>query len=70
MNMGIDTKVIGKRRQGQIVRKMRKRIQRPEGFEYTCKRSSGPAAKGMSDKEKNICLEHQIKYLKQENEYL
>jgi transposase len=70
-DMGIDPKVIGKRRQDQIVRKMRECMQRPEGFEDTRKGSSGrPATKDLSDKEKISRLEHQIKYLKQENEYL
>jgi transposase len=70
-NMGIDPILIGKRRKDQIVRKMRECIQRPEGFEDTRKGYSGrPATKELSDKEKIMHLEHQIKYLKQENEYL
>ena len=68
---GFDHKMLGKKRQNSIVRRTKNYSQRIEGFGDIRKESSGrPRVKELSDSEKIQRLEHQVRYLKQENEFL
>ena len=68
---GFDHKMLGKKRQNGIVRRMKANVQRPEGLSDKRKESSGrPRTRGLTDAEKIQRLEHQVRYLKQENEFL
>lgn len=69
--MGIDPKVLGRRRKNSLVQRIKMYELRPEGFEDTRKNNSGrPSTKELSDAEKIKRLEQKIEYLKQENEFL
>lgn len=69
--MGIDHRVLGKRRKDSLVARMKLYILRPEGCEDTRKNNTGrPSTKGLTDAEKIKQLEQKISYLKQENEFL
>jgi transposase len=70
-DMGIDSRILGKRRKDGLVAMMRKCELRPEGFEDIRKSNSGrPTTKDLSSDEKIKRLEQKIAYLSQENEFL
>ena len=69
--MGIDSRILGKRRKDSLVASMRKYELRPEGCEDIRKSNSGrPSTKDLSSDEKIKRLEQKIAYLNQENEFL
>lgn len=69
--MGIDHRILGKRRKNSIVARMKLYELRPEGYEDTRKNNSGrPSTKELTDSEKIKRLEQKIAYLNQENEFL
>lgn len=68
---GIDHQLLGRRRKDGLVAMVKKCELRLDGFEDTRKVNSGrPVTKDLTDAERISRLEHQIKYLKQENEFL
>jgi hypothetical protein len=71
---GFDPATLGRRRLDGLVRRTKKYIQRPEGFSDTRKENSGRRRikehEEPTDAEKIRRLKHQVKYLKQENEFL
>lgn len=70
-DMGIDHRILGKRRKGSLVTRMKLYELRPEGCEDTRKNSTGrPPTKDLTDAEKIKRLEQKITYLNQENEFL
>lgn len=70
-DMGIDARMLGKRRKDSLVARMKTYELRPEGFEDTRKINSGrPLTKILSSDEKIKYLEQKTKYLQQENEFL
>jgi hypothetical protein len=70
-DMGIDHRILGKRRKGNLVTRMKLYELRPEGCEDTRKNSTGrPPTKDLTDAEKIKRLEQKITYLNQENEFL
>ncbi len=71
MDMGIDPRILGKRRQDSIIHRTKKYELRSEGCCDTRKNNSGrPSTKELSDTEKINRLQQKIAYLKQENEFL
>ena len=69
--MGIDHRILGKRRKNSIVARMKLYELRPEGYEDTRKNNSGlPSTKELTDSEKIRRIEQKIAYLNQENEFL
>ena len=68
---GFDHKMLGKKRQNGIVRRTKTYTQRLSGFSDIRKENSG-CRKTIenTDADKIEWLEHQVKYLKQENEFL
>ena len=70
-DMGIDHRLLGKRRKDGIVASMKLYELRPEGCEDTRKNNSGrPSTRDLTDAEKIKRLEQKIAYLNQENEFL
>lgn len=70
-DMGIDPRILGKRRKDSIVSRMRLYELRPEGCDDTRKNNTGrPSTKDLSDADKIKRLEQRISYLNQENEFL
>ena len=70
-DMGLDSRVLGKRRQDSLVARMKIYELRLDGFEDTRKGNSGrPTTRLLSDAEKIKYLEQKNKYLNQENEFL
>lgn len=70
-DMGLDYRILGKRRKDSLVARMKLYELRPEGFEDTRKNNSGrPTTRQLSDAEKIKRLEQKIAYLNQENEFL
>jgi transposase-like protein len=68
---GFDHKMLGRDRQRSLVKRIKKYSQRPGGFSDARKEGSGrPRVKELTDAEKIQRLEHQVRYLKQENEFL
>ena len=68
---GFDHKMLGRERQRSLVKRIKKYSQRPEGFGDKRKECSGrPRVRELSDAENIQRLEHQVRYLKQENEFL
>lgn len=68
---GFDNKMLGRERQRSLVKRIKNYSRRPEGFSDTRKeRSDRPRVRELSDSEKIQRLEHQVRYLKQENEFL
>lgn len=68
---GIDHKLLGSRRKDGLVAMVKKCELRLDGFKDTRIGNSGrPATKDLTDAERINKLEHQVKYLKQENEFL
>lgn len=70
-DMGIDHRLLGKRRKDSIVARIKLYALRPDGFEDIRKNNSGrPSTKDLTDAEKIKRLEQKISYLNQENEFL
>jgi transposase len=70
-DMGIDHRILGKKRKDSLVARMKLYELRPEGCEDTRKNNTGrPSTKDLTDAEKIKRLEQKIKYLNQENEFL
>lgn len=68
---GINHQLLGEKRKSALVAMVKKCELRAKGFEDTRKGNSGrPVTKDLTDAERISRLEHQIKYLKQENEFL
>ena len=71
---GFDPAMLGKRRKDGLVRQAKECSQRPSGFRDTRKENSGRRRirehEEPTDAEKIRRLKHQVKYLKQENEFL
>jgi len=68
---GFDVSVLGRERIRNISRRFRTMSKREEGFSDMRKESSGrPSTKDLTSDEQIARLQHQIKYLKQENEFL
>jgi len=68
---GFDTTMLGKERRRSLTKRIKKYALRPGGFNDARKESTGrPRVKELSDSEKIQRLEHQVRYLKQENEFL
>jgi transposase len=69
--MGIDPRILGRRRRESIVARMKLYELRPEGCEDTRKNNTGrPSTKDLTDAEKIKRLNQKISYLNQENEFL
>jgi len=69
--MGIDHRILGKKRKDSLVARMKLYELRPEGYEDTRKNNTGrPSTKELTDSEKIKRLEQKIAYLNQENEFL
>lgn len=70
-NSGFDVSALGRARIDNISRRFRKMSTREDGFSDMRKESSGrPSTKDLTSDEQIARLQHQIKYLKQENEFL
>lgn len=70
-DMGIDHRLLGKKRKSSLVARMKQYELRPEGCEDTRKNNTGrPSTKGLTDAEKVKRLEQKVAYLNQENEFL
>ena len=70
-DMGIDYRLLGKRRRDSLVARMKQYGLRLEGCEDTRKNNSGrPSTKDLTDAEKIKRLEQKLAYLNQENEFL
>ena len=70
-DMGIDHRILGKRRKDGLVTRMKLYELRPEGCDDTRKNNPGrPSTKELSKAEKIERLEQKIAYLNQENEFL
>jgi len=70
-DMGIDHRILGKKRKDGLVARMKLYELRPEGCEDTRKNNPGrPSTKELSKAEKIERLEQKIAYLNQENEFL
>lgn len=69
--MGFDPRVLGRKRINHFVGNIRKYEAHNEKFHDRRKESSGrPRTKDLTPEEKISRLEHQVRYLKQENEFL
>jgi transposase len=69
--MGFNPKILGKKRIDRFVGNVYKYEARGNNFSDLREECSGrPSTKELSDKERIARLEHQIEYLKQENEFL
>lgn len=70
-DMGIDHRILGKRRKGSLVTRMKLYELRPEGCESIRRNNTGrPSTKELTDAEKIERLEQKIAYLNQENIFL
>lgn len=71
IDMGINPRIIGKKRKNSIVQRIKIYEHRPEGCEDTRKNNSGrPSTKELTDAERIKQLELKIEYLKQENQFI
>ena len=69
--MGIDHRILGKKRKDSLVARMKLYELRPEGCEDTRKNNTGrPSTKELTDAERIERLERKIAFLNQENEFL
>jgi transposase len=69
--MGVDYRVLGKRRVDGLITRMKQYAARPEGCRDNRENSSGrPSTKEYTPTEKINRLEQKIAYLEQENEFL
>lgn len=70
-NAGFDVAALGRERIDNISRRFRNMSKREEGFKDTRAASSGrPLIKDLTTDEQIARLQHQVKFLKQENEFL
>jgi len=70
-NMGIDPRILGKRRKDSLVSRIKLYELRPEGCADIRKNNPGrPFTKKLTDAEKIKRLEQKVAYLSQENEFL
>lgn len=70
-NSGFDVNALGRERIDNISRRFRQMSKREDGFNDMRKGSSGrPRTKDLTPDEQIARLQHQLKYLKQENEFL
>ena len=70
-SMGIDHRILGKRRKDSLVSRIKLYELRPQGCDDTRKNNSGrPSTKDFTDAEMIKRLEQKIAYLNQENEFL
>lgn len=70
-DMGIDPTLLGKRRKDSLVRRVNVYEERVDGYQDMRGKNSGRhSIKELSDTDRIKRLEHQIRYLKQENEFL
>ena len=70
-DMGIDPRILGRRRREGLVARMKLYELRPEGCEDTRKNNTGrPSTKELTDAQKIKRLEQKIAYLNQENRFL
>lgn len=70
-DMGIDPRILGRRRREGLVARMKLYELRPEGCMDTRKNNTGrPSTKELTDAEKIKRLEQKIEYLNQENGFL
>lgn len=70
-DMGIDHRILGRKRKDGLVARMKQYELRPEGCEDTRKNSSRrPSTKELTDAEKVKRLEQKVAYLNQANEFL
>ncbi|MCM3165184.1 HTH domain-containing protein, partial [Metabacillus litoralis] len=70
-DMGIDPTLLGKRRKDSLVRRVNVYEERIDGYQDMRGKNSGRhSIKELSDTDRIKRLEHQIRYLKQENEFL
>jgi hypothetical protein len=70
-NSGFDVSALGQKRIDNISLRFRTMSKREEGFSDTRKDTSGrPRTKDLTPDEQIARLQHQVKYLKQENEFL
>lgn len=70
-DMGIDHRILGKKRKNSLVARMKLYELRPEGCEDTRRNNTGrPSTKVLTNTEKIERLEQEIAYLNQENEFL
>ena len=68
---GFDTRTLGRERIHSFTNRVKKQMNRPEGFTDTRKGNSGrPVTKDLSDKEIIERLKQQNEILKQENDFL
>ena len=68
---GFDPAVLGRERKRSLVKRTKVYSQRPGGFSDARKEGSGRSrVKELTDSERIQRLEHQVRYLKQENEFL
>ncbi|MFA9560697.1 HTH domain-containing protein [Evansella sp. AB-rgal1] len=70
-DMGIDPTLLGKRRKDSLVQRVKDYAERIDGcLDLRGKNSGRPSTKELSEADRIKQLEHQIRYLKQENEFL
>ena len=70
-NSGFNLRALGQKRIDSLSLRFRKMSKREEGFSDTRNGSSGrPSTKHLTADEQIARLQHQVKYLKQENEFL
>lgn len=70
-NAGFDINALGKARIDTLSRRFKDMSKREEGFKDTREGASGrPATKDLPPDEQIARLQHQVRYLKQENEFL
>lgn len=70
-NSGFDVNTLGQDRIDNISRRFRNMSKREEGFSDMRKDASGrPLTRTLTSDEQIVRLQHQVKYLKQENEFL
>lgn len=69
--MGIDPTLLGKKRKDSLVRRVKDYAARIDGYQDLRGKNTGrPSTKELSDADRIKRLEHQIRYLKQENQFL
>lgn len=70
-DMGIDPTLLGKKRRDSLVKRIKEYAARIDGYQDLRSKNSGrPSTKELSDVDRIKRLEHQIRYLKQENAFL
>ncbi|WP_058306983.1 HTH domain-containing protein [Gracilibacillus massiliensis] len=70
-DMGIDPTLLGEKRRSSLVQRIKEYASRIDGYQDLRGKNSGrPSTKELTDVDRIKRLEHQIRYLKQENEFL